>query len=241
MVDHRLHADEPPRRPGQSQEGGQGGGHGDEAQGGVPLLAAQQGGDVQPLTHQVGEGVPAVHDLGGEHRQDLHLVVLADVFFLLRRQLLGGEVPDPLLAQKAGDLPVEVVLDLDEAGDDPVDLVQLPRGGEAGLVVDLIGGDQGQVEQAPHPDHEELVQVAGEDGDELQALQQGDGVVPRLLQHPAVEAQPAELPTLGVAVLAHVDIRTFCHSDPSRAVGGAAAFLPVYHPAAGLLSKMLVK
>ena len=53
--------------------------------------------------------------------------------------------------------------------------------------------------EGPHPDHEELVQITGKDGGEFQTLQQGDALVPRLLQHPLVKAQPGQLPVLGVA------------------------------------------
>src|SRR5699024_10956607 len=76
---------------------------------------------------------------------------------------------------------------------------------------------QRQIEQTSHPDHKELVQVAGKNRDEFQTLQKGDGVVPGFLQHPAVEAQPAEFTTLGVYVLAGVFFWIFGHNDPSCA------------------------
>ena len=47
--------------------------------------------------------------------------------------------------------------------------------------------------QAGHPDHEELVQVAGEDGQEPDPLQQRDALVLGQLQHPLVEPEPAFL------------------------------------------------
>ena len=42
--------------------------------------------------------------------------------------------------------------------------------------------------------HEELVEVRADDGDELQSFEQRDTLVPRLVQHPAVERQPGEFP-----------------------------------------------
>jgi len=44
---------------------------------------------------------------------------------------------------------------------------------------------------AGHPDHEELVQAAGEDGHEPHSLQQRDGLVLRQFQYSLVEPEPA--------------------------------------------------
>ena len=201
MEQDRLHPDEPSRVPGHGQNARQPRRNRQESQGGRPLPAAQQARDVQGLVSQVGEGVPGVHHLGGQHRQDFRLIIGADELPLLRRQLLHREIADPLPAQQGRDVGVQPVLDLDEPGDDAVDFRQLSGGGEAGLAIDLLRGHQGEVEEVPHPDHEEFVQVAGKDGDELQPLQQGHGLVPGLLQHPAVEPEPAQLPALGAGVL----------------------------------------
>ena len=46
--------------------------------------------------------------------------------------------------------------------------------------------------QAGHPDHEELVQVRTDDGQEFDAFQQRIGGVPRLFQHAPLKAQQAE-------------------------------------------------
>ena len=73
--------------------------------------------------------------------------------------------------------------------------------------VDVLLLHQGHVVQGAHPDHEELVQVAGEDGGKLEPLHQGDALVLGLLQHPLVEAQPGQLPVLGIS-----GIYFFCHS-----------------------------
>ena len=59
------------------------------------------------------------------------------------------------------------------------------------------GGDRQPGGDAPlqpgHPDHEELVQVGGEDGQEIDPLQQVQVRVLGELQHPGVEGQPAQL------------------------------------------------
>ena len=58
------------------------------------------------------------------------------------------------------------------------------RGGHA-------GGDL--VLQPRNPDHEELVQVGAEDGQELDAFEQRMPAIVRLFQHAAVELEPAQL------------------------------------------------
>ena len=92
-------------------------------------------------------------------------------------------------------------------GDGLEDGLELLLRGLAGAAVDVLLLHQGHVVQGAHPDHEELVQVAGEDGGELQPLHQGDALVLGLLQHPLVEAQPGQLPVLGIS-----GIYFFCHS-----------------------------
>ena len=64
--------------------------------------------------------------------------------------------------------------------------------------VDMGFFEEGQVKEGPDPYHKKFVQIAGEDGGKFQPLQQGDALVPRLLQHPLVEAEPGQLPVLGV-------------------------------------------
>ena len=49
------------------------------------------------------------------------------------------------------------------------------------------------LEDRRHPDHEELVEVGGGDGQELDPLEQRVGVVLGLGEHPAVELEPAQL------------------------------------------------
>ena len=200
MEQHRLHPDEPAGIPRHGQDSRKTLRRGQEAQRRGPLPAAHQPRHIQRLVGQMGEGMPGIHNLGRQHRQDLRLVVGGGELPLLRRQLLHGQVADALPAQQGRHVGVQPVLDLDEPGDHAVDLRQLSGGGETRLIVRLFRGHQAEVEQVSHPDHEKFVQVAGKDGDELQPLQQGHRLVPRLLQHPAVEPEPAQLPTLGVGI-----------------------------------------
>ena len=66
--------------------------------------------------------------------------------------------------------------------------------------------------QPGHADHEELIQVAGEDGQEAGALQQRDGGVGSELQHPLVELQPGDLPVEEAVVGQFVGV-TGCRLD----------------------------
>jgi hypothetical protein len=71
------------------------------------------------------------------------------------------------------------------------DLLQhLPRGQAVGT-----GHGDARVDLAPdarHPDHEELIEIAGDDAEELHPLQQGIRRVLRLLQDALVEGDPGE-------------------------------------------------
>ena len=47
--------------------------------------------------------------------------------------------------------------------------------------------------QHRHADHEELVQIRAEDGEELDAFEQGHGGIVGLFEHPPVELEPGQL------------------------------------------------
>src|SRR6185437_7190890 len=54
-------------------------------------------------------------------------------------------------------------------------------------------GQAGGVRQPRHAFHEELVEVRAEDGQELDPLEQRRALVQRLVQHPPVELEPADV------------------------------------------------
>ena len=58
----------------------------------------------------------------------------------------------------------------------------------------------GDVAEAADADHIEFIEIARENGEKFHALQQGDGLVLRLLKHAGVELQPRKLPVLRVAL-----------------------------------------
>jgi hypothetical protein len=79
----------------------------------------------------------------------------------------------------------------DHAAHAACDQLQLPAGREPGDVAAPLAG----VVQHPQPadtDHEELVQVGGGDGQELEALQQGHAPIERFVEYALVELEPAQ-------------------------------------------------
>ena len=59
-----------------------------------------------------------------------------------------------------------------------------------------VGSYGGQPFHVGHPHLDELVEVIGIDSQKTQPLEQGHAFVARLLKHPAVEGEPAQLPVV---------------------------------------------
>ena len=76
--------------------------------------------------------------------------------------------------------------------------LQLLFGGKTGFIVWGVPLDQGQVQQASHANHEKLIQIAGENGDKFEPLQQGNLLIQGLQKHTFIESEPGELPVLGI-------------------------------------------
>src|SRR5713226_7349380 len=127
---------------------------------------------------------------GEEHAAE---VVLEEALLLLAR-LLGPEQEDPFGGEERLDLlqeaPVLLVHQLVHAGGHRGERL---RGGHAIGPRRLVARGDAALEGG-HPDHEELVQVRAEDGEELHALEQRHARVLRLLEHAPVEFEPRELP-----------------------------------------------
>ena len=64
---------------------------------------------------------------------------------------------------------------------------QLLRRRHSRFVVAVVRGKEHVIDEAPHPDHEKLVQIAGEDRQKVKPFQQGRVGAVGLLQHPLVE------------------------------------------------------
>ena len=159
----------------------------------------QQRRSVQGLVLQVGERMAGVDDLGHQQRPHGLPVPGAHILPVAVFQLLIGDVHHAVLRQGTHQILIHLVPLPDQRHHRRIDPPQLLRRGKAPLVLLGAGGHQSQVRQAPHPHHEELVQIAGEDGEEAEPLHQRDGGVCGLLHHPLVKGQPAQLPVLGIA------------------------------------------
>ena len=72
-----------------------------------------------------------------------------------------------------------------------------------------------QVGQAAHAHHEELLEVGPEDADEVQPLEQRDGLISALVEHALVEREPRQLAVLHVGRVPRVRDRFVCfHGVP---------------------------
>ena len=149
--------------------------------------------EVERQPRDVREGVRRVDRERHQDGEDLGLEVLVGVRLLLVGQGLPGEDVDAGLGERGLNVvhPRRSVADLEAVGlggDVGEDLLRRPadvrRDGQAGDDPALEPGDA---------DHEELVQVAREDGEEVRPLEHGQIPVFRQLQHPLVEGEPADL------------------------------------------------
>ena len=151
-------------------------------------------GEVQRFVAKVGEGVARIERDGREDREDLAPEVIGDESRRASRELLQAE------QAHAGALQVgqhvcsqRAVLPIDHLVGTQADGVQLFAGRER------VGAGflhvTGQLRlQSRHADHEEFVEVAAGDCEELQALEDGNGRVAGLLQDALVEGDPGQLP-----------------------------------------------
>ena len=144
---------------------------------------------------QVGKRMARVHRQRGHHRQDGLPEVLVQIGLLRRAELLRLEDVDALLGELREDLVDEESVLLVDQFVHPgrerghylpgTQAVGGPRRLDLRVDLSLDAGDA---------DHEELVQVGAEYGQELHPFQQGNRRVERFLQHPRVELHPAQFP-----------------------------------------------
>ena len=190
--DHLLQGDPSPA-VGQGEEAGEERRDLDPGEAALPAGGvAHDDGEVEREVGDVGEGVPRVHGQRGEHREDPLGEHLPDPLAVGRRQ--GGPVlqHDAVLGQAraylADERPPPALQQPLDGGPDGLELVgdgePVGRGADAGGQLVLEPG---------HPHLEELVQVLGEDGQELDPLEQAEVPVLGQGQYPAVEVQGGQL------------------------------------------------
>ena len=218
VEDHILHQNEPPLRRVHHKDPPRHRRHRNDPEDPVPLRP-EGNGHIQLLVADVGEGVALVDDLGGQHRQDLPGEKVLHQPLLGLPQLAHGDVHQPRLGKLPVDPGKRLVPEQVQRHAGPVNLRQLLRRRHSRFVVAVVRGKEHVIDKAPHPDHEKLVQIAGEDRQKVKPFQQGRVGAVGLLQHPLVEFQPGKLPVLHTVAVVDRFLH-FVHRDSSD-------FLPV--------------
>ena len=160
-------------------------------------LALDGVADAQPEVERepgdVGEGQPGAHRERREDRVDLAVELDVHLTALVGRELGEGDDVDARPGERGADLlaPDAALLGRQLAH---------PRGDP---VEDLLAGELVGRRRPParlervlhrrHPHHEELVEVAGEDREELAALEERHAGIARQGQHARVEVEPRQL------------------------------------------------
>ena len=160
------------------------------------LVQAQE--HVQCAVLQMGERVAGVDDLGRKVGHYAFAQVSVQVGSLVLGKVLGLQLVDVVLCQLAEDLVVDALLLGVQIVAAVVDGKQLLVGRHLRLVLAHVLIHQRKVGEAAHAHHEELLQVAGEDGYERKALERRDIAVFALIKHAFVESQPRKLAVLHV-------------------------------------------
>src|SRR5690606_2978712 len=95
------------------------------------------------------------------------------------------------LVEQSLDLGKQFVLPPDHQMRAVSDRMQLFVGGHAGRVVRSAAAG-GELRQAPHPDHEELIEISAGDREELQPFQRRVLGACRLVEYTLIELQPRQ-------------------------------------------------
>ena len=125
-----------------------------------------------------------------EQRVQLAIAIVGDKRALFRRQVLHADHADALVRQRRpqGKIPAAILVAHELVRELRDQLRFLLRRAAVGAGFGLAVFNA--LHQATHADFEELVQIAGGDGEELHPLQQRIARVLRFLQHTAIERQP---------------------------------------------------
>jgi hypothetical protein len=140
-----------------------------------------------------GNGCPGVEGERRQHRPDVCLEEAGEIGRHGRRVVVGLEEVDALGCEQRAQLVFPAALHVVEHQ------ARAPANGhELLLGVQAVGGDVFEagavlLEKRRDPHHEELVEVAADDGEELDALEQRVRRVEGLVEHALVELEPAQL------------------------------------------------
>ena len=193
----------------------------------------QQDGKVEREPGDVGERVGRVDGQGREHREDPVPEHPVQPLLLPAVELVPPHDGDALLDQGGADLVLEHAgMPCHQVVGDQRDVFEnLARFQTGGGAHGQAGRDTAL--EAGHADHEELVEVAGEDGQIAGAFQQRLRLVGGQLQDALVELQPGDL-TVEEAVLGqclgvdrHARGRDQAHEAAVRGPGCVRAHVPI--------------
>ena len=192
-------------------------------------LLVQAHHNVQGSVFKMRKRVTRVDDLRRQKRQDVLLNVAQQEGALVVGEVFRAQMAYAALTQQAANLLEGPFLDGVELAAARVDRVELLGGRHVRLRVDDVLFHQGQVGQAAHAHHEELLQVAPEDGDEVQPLEQRHRFIGSLVEHALVEREPRQLAVLQVGrrlhALARNAVRGGCMGGWLLVVGNGRACL----------------
>ena len=139
-----------------------------------------------------------VDDLRREEREHVILHVAAQIIELLIRELLLAQVADILLGEERAHALVGFLVVGVQLVAASVDGLQLLSWRHAGFRIDDGLLQQREVGERTDAHHEELLQVAPEDGDEVQTLQKRHRGIGALVEHALVEIEPGKLAVLHI-------------------------------------------
>ena len=219
-----LDSAEPPRRRRAEQVGGTL----TRAKCSLPVCGLRtQHGEVERQAGDVGERVRRVDGQRREHREDPVARRAAERLAAPRRSRSSQRTSVDALVRRAPGAPRRWKtrgVPLHAARGRPRRSARAPRGAQPGGGAHGEAGGDAALE-AGHADHEELVEVAGEDGQEAGPLEQRHGRVLGELEHPLVELQPGQLAVeeaVGRQVVLVVALSACADEPPVGGTGGDA-------------------
>ena len=158
----------------------------------LPLVREAQGDEeVDRQVGDEGERMRRVHRQRRHQREDVFLVVVLDQRPLVGGQLVERHDTDLLPTQVGQQFHVDLPLLPAELGNDDAALVELLAGRPA-IDAELVDAGADLLLQAADALHEELVHVAGGDGEELDPFEQDGALVAGFVENAEVELQPGQ-------------------------------------------------
>ena len=145
--------------------------------------------------------MPRVHDLRGKERKHVVPHIVAQVVALLAREILLAQVANVLIGEERAHALVRflvVGIQLVAAG---VNGLELLGRRHTGFRIDDRFLQKRQVGKRTDTHHEELLEVAPENGDEIQPLEQRYRRIGALVEHAFVEIEPGKLAVLHIGRL----------------------------------------